>query len=54
MKKERIQPIFGMNCLVSNKKELQRQHEEDRKATVERFPEKKWMLDPFVGFIEKR
>ena len=27
---------------------------EDRKNTVERHPEKKWILDPFVGYIEKK
>lgn len=46
--------ILGMNMNIMNEKELKEELARNRKETVEKFPEKKWMRDPFVGFIERK
>jgi len=39
---------------INDYKEYNKVIKEDRKNTVEKNPDKKWMLDPFVGYIEKK
>lgn len=39
---------------TERKKAYRKFYEESKRETVNAFPEKRYMFDPFVGFIERK